>query len=193
MKRKENRKEILTYANIRRDLRRRLWISWLLLLFSVAFIVWFIYSFHQYPELLFEQYEGVRGRGLPGWWLLLLLPFLLYILIKEAWAVACGFRRHPYIVKDKLISSEEGSHYASHRWRTFSWSVLHFNCYGDYKVPDTNYPWSKEYAMTSEGVCHTSFAGDEFYLVLSKPHSGKILLVYNAKLFQLETDIPTEK
>lgn len=191
MKRQENRKEILTYANIRRDLRRKLWVSWLLLIVCVVLSAGFIWSFHQFPELLFERGTG-RYSYLPGWMMLLMIPFLLYVCIKEAWLVACGFRRKPYIAKDSLISSDGGGYYASTRWRTSSWGVLRFNGYGEYKVPDTNYPWSKEYPMTSEGVYHTSFDGDEFYLVLSKPHSGKILLAYPAKYFQLEGETPTE-
>ena len=35
--------------------------------------------------------------------------------------------------------------------------------------------------------------GDEFYLVLSRLHSGKILLAYPAKYFQLEGETPTEE
>lgn len=193
MKQQDSRKEILTYANIRRDLRRRLWQSWVLLIVCAAFSVGFIWAFHQVPELLFERGTG-RHSHLPGWVMLLAIPFLLYVCIKEAWLITCGFRRKPYLVKDRLISSDEGRSYTSTRWRTFmSWGVLRFNGYGDYKVPDTNYPWSKEYPMTSDGVYHTSFDGDEFYLVLSKPHNGKILLAYPAKYFQLEGETPTEE
>lgn len=191
MKEKENRKEILTIKNIRRDLWRRLWTSWLLFIVCVAIIVWFIYEFHRYPQLLFERGTG-RHSYMPGWAYLLLTPFLLYIVVKEAWVVACGFRRRPYVAKDTLISSEGDSYYATTRGSS-SWCVLHFNGYGDYKVPVKNYPWSKENAMTPEGVYHTSFDGNEFYLVLSRPHNGKILLAYNTELFRLETEMAAEE
>ena len=46
--------------------------------------------------------------------------------------------------------------------------------------------------MTAKGVHDLAFEGDEYYLVLSKPHSGKILLAYPAKYFQLEEETPTE-
>ena len=184
MKQQESRKELLTYANIRRDLWRRLWKSWLLLVVCVSLVIGSVWSVYQHPVFLFEKSD--YGLHLPGWVYLLSTPFLLYTCVKQAWLVACGFRRKPYIVKDSLISSDGGSYYVSTRWRTSSWGVLRFNGYGEYKVPDTNYPWSKEYPMTSEGVYHTSFDGDEFYLVLSRPHSGKILLAYPAKYFQLE-------
>lgn len=181
MKKEEIRKEILTYANIRRDLWRRLWRSWILLLLCVAFIVVFIWSFHQIPELLFRT----EADEVPGWLFLLSIPFLLYVVIKQAWAVACGFRRKLCITKDTLHASEGDRYYSRHNYRTY-YCTLHFNGYGDYAVPEENYRWSKEYPMTARGVHNTSFDGDEFYLVLSKPHSGKVLLAYPAKYFTLE-------
>lgn len=181
MKTEENRKEILTYANIRRDLWRRLWCSWILLLLCVAFVVFFIWSFHQIPELLFRT----EADEVPGWLFLLSIPFLLYVVIKQAWTVACGCRRKPYIAKDTLHSSEGDIDYSRPRYRTY-YCILHFSGYGDYAVPEKNYRWSKEFPMTVRGVHNTSFDGDEFYLVLSKPHSGKVLLAYPAKYFTLE-------
>lgn len=184
MKNEENRKELLTYANIRHDLWRRLWQSWLLLIVCVVLIVGFIWSFHQFPELLFERGTG-RHSHLPGWVLLLLTPFLLYMCVRQAWLVACGFCRKPYITTDTLHSSEGDRYYSRVGSRTY-YCTLHFNGYGDYEVPIKNYPWSKEYPMTTSGVHNTSFDGDEFYLVLSRPHNGKILLAYPAKYFILE-------
>ena len=183
MKTKGHPKEKLTYANIRRDLRRRLWTSWLWLILIVLMTVGLIWAFHQMPALLFRS----SGR-MPGWLYLLLLPYLLYVMAKKAWLVSCGFRRKPYIVKDKLASSEgDDSMYATHRYRT-AWCTLHFNCYGDYDVPQKNYSWSKENATTAKGIYNLAFEGGEYYLVLSKPHSGKILLAYNAELFELEDE-----
>ena len=190
MKQQDSRKEILTYANIRRDLRRRLWIHWVNAVVVVALTVLLVHLLFIDPAFL---YETSPRYPFPGWTYFLIYPILAYLLIKDAWLVSCGFRRKPYIAKDSLISSDGGSYYVSTRWRTSSWGVLRFNGYGDYKVPDTNYPWSKEYPMTSEGVYNTSFDGDEFYLVLSRLHSGKILLAYPAKYFQLEGETPTEE
>lgn len=189
MKRQENRKEILTYANIRRDLRRKLWASWLLLALYVFLMALEIYLFHLEPRWLVEDAGGYYG--MPGWVYLLTFPLIAYLLIKEAWLVACGFRRKPYITKDTLISSEGGSYYSRHSWRT-TWCTLHFNGYGDYKVPDKNYPWSEQYAMSAQGVDNMAFEGGEYYLVLSRPHSGKILLAYNAELFRLEGEEATD-
>ncbi len=62
---------------------------------------------------------------------------------------------------------------------------LTFSGYGEYVVPQENYSWSQNFSMTAKGVYNYSDYGDEFYLVLSKPNTGKILLVYNTKMFDL--------
>ena len=186
MKQQESRKELLTYANIRRDLRRKLWVYWLNAVVVVLLTVWLFTD----PTFLFETSPRYH---LPGWTYFLIYPILVYLLIKDAWLVSCGFRRKPYMAKDTLLSSEgDPVGVGYHHWRTY-WCTLHFNGYGDYKVPEKNYRWSKEYAMTAKGVHNLAFEGDEYYLVLSKPHSGTVLLAYNAKLFELEGETPTEK
>ncbi len=184
MKQKGIPKETLTIANIRRDLRRRLCKSWVLSALYVFLMAMEIYLFHLEPSLLFED-AGSR-YGMPGWVYLLIFPLVSYLLVKETVLLSCGFRRVPYIVTDRLVSSEGDSYYSSHSWRT-AWCTLHFNCYGDYSVPEKNYSWSKQYAMSAQGVDNLAFEGGEYYLVLSRPHSGKILLAYNAELFELES------
>ena len=54
-------------------------------------------------------------------------------------------------------------------------------------MPEKNHQWSKLYPLSAHGEYIYAMPGDEYYLVLSKPHSGKILLAYNAKLFELES------
>ena len=191
MRKEEERKEILTYANIRRDLRRRLWKSWCSLIVCLSAMVGFIWAFHQLPELLFRSSSRYH---MPGWMTLLLMPFVLYVVIKEALVVSCGFRRKLCITRAKLGSSEGDSstYYRMHGWRTY-WCTLHFRRYGDYSVPEKNYQWSKINATTARGIHNMAFEGNEYYLVLSRPNSGKILLVYDTKLFQLEGEPPTEE
>ena len=190
MKRQENRKEILTYTNIRRDLRRKLWAYWVNAVVVVLLSVLLIDLMLTNPAFLFEKTSP--RYPLPGWTYVLIYPICVYLVVKDAWLVACGFRRKPYMAKDALYSSEGGpSGVGYNDWRSH-YCTLHFNCYGDYKVPEKNYRWSKEYAMTAKGVHDLAFEGDEYYLVLSKPHSGKILLAYPAKYFQLEEETPTE-
>ena len=183
MKPKSTPKEKFTMANIRSDLRKRLWKSWALLALYVALMVLEIYLLHIVPQVMLEDHDG----RYPGWFYFLFVPFLGYLLVKEAWWLFTGYRREPIIVKDTLVSSEGEAAHSSHTWRTY-YCTLHFNCYGDYSVPEKVYSWSKEYAMTARGVDNLAFEGGEYYLVLSKPHSGKILLAYNAALFELESE-----
>ena len=187
MKRQENRKELLTYANIRRDLRRKLWLHWAMAAVTVLLSVLLVDLLFADPALLFETSPRYPW---PDWLWLLVYPILVYWCIKDAWLVACGFRRRPYMARDTLHASEGDRYFSRVSSRTY-YCTLHFNGYGDYKVPMNNYPWSKEYAMTTRGVHNTSFDGDEFYLVLSRPHSGKVLLAYPAKYFVLEGENPT--
>ncbi len=51
-------------------------------------------------------------------------------------------------------------------------------------IPDNSYSWSTLFATLS--VYESSDYSDEFYLVLSKPHTGKILYAYNKKMFEME-------
>ena len=92
------------------------------------------------------------------------------------------------LVRDKLINAEEIEHYSRHRGR-YSVYWLHFSGYGSYKIPAENYTWSNTYSMSAMGVYHYALSGDEFYLVLSKPHTGKILMAYNCKLFEKPEDL----
>ena len=88
------------------------------------------------------------------------------------------------IVKDKLVGMEEKEHLSR---RTYYKTLhLYFSRYGDYTIPDDNYKWSTYFSMSNKGVYEYSSNGDEFYLVLSKPHIGKILYAYNTKMFEFE-------
>ena len=85
------------------------------------------------------------------------------------------------IVKGTLINIEERPGRNGRKVYIF-W----FKKYGKYFVPLENYTWSKVYDLSADGVYNYSSCGDEFYLVLSKPYTGKILLAYNTKMFEFE-------
>lgn len=91
----------------------------------------------------------------------------------------------PTPVCDTLVRSELVISYFA-RFGDNGTHRLHFAHYGTYTIPEKNYTWSKAFSMGPMGVFNGAVDGDEFYLVLAKPHSGKILLAYNAKLFTLE-------
>lgn len=83
------------------------------------------------------------------------------------------------IVKDKMISKEKRRY---RRIRNRGYARLHFSNYGVYMIPHLYYSWN---SMQHLAVYESSDYGDEFYLVLSKPHTGEILLAYNTKTFEL--------
>ena len=61
---------------------------------------------------------------------------------------------------------------------------LYFACFGRYKIVGTHYKHSKKLCMTKESVYNSSNSKDEFYIVLTKAHTGKIVMVYNDKFFE---------
>lgn len=88
------------------------------------------------------------------------------------------------IVKDRLVGKEVKDHLV--RWRHYETLHLYFSSYGEYAIPGMSYEWSDLYYMDSDTVYMHAECGDEFYLVLSKPHTGKILHAYNAKMFDYQ-------
>lgn len=91
-----------------------------------------------------------------------------------------------HIVKDKLIGMEIKAHRT--RYSYYETYHLYFSGYGEYVIPDDNYKWSTYYNMSAKGLYRYSKCGEEFCLVLSKKHTGKILVAYNMKMFELENE-----
>lgn len=115
----------------------------------------------------------------------LVTAFLLAKLILELLQIYSALHNSDCIVNDKLVGMEEeekltryGSIYIIHH--------LHFSSYGEYIIPNENYKWSSMFAMSAKGLYNYATCGDEFYLVLSKQHTGKILYVYNTKMFEMK-------
>ena len=93
-------------------------------------------------------------------------------------------KRPGSIVKDRLVGKEVKEHL--HRWRYYETYNLRFASYGEFAIPGVNYEWSDLYYMDSSALFMHAECDDEFYLVLSKPNTGKILLAYNAKMFDYQ-------
>ena len=115
------------------------------------------------------------------------LGTLIYKIVKHASHLAALNRSAQdadCLVTDKLVNAESIDRYRGNnpigRYR------LHFAQYGQYLIPRKNYVWSETFSMSDQGVYNYSIPGDEFYLILSKPHSGRILFAYNKKMFDLE-------
>ena len=93
-----------------------------------------------------------------------------------------------HIVKDRLVGKYIRGHLQGGLFtRYYEACHLRFASYSKYKIPGENYSWSDLHCMNDKTVYSYAECGDEFYLVLSKPHTGKILLAYNAKMFDYQS------
>lgn len=109
---------------------------------------------------------------------------ILVMIVKKIRIVAIlhkSLKNEKNIVIDKLISAQTKEKWHGRYLATYYY--LHFSQYGEFQIPDENYKWS---AMFLASMYNRAKSGDEFYLVLSKQHTGKILYAYNTKTFELE-------
>lgn len=179
MKKEALRKERLTPERIRCDLKHELR-SWYfeLAMVSVSLVLlgWGEYTCLRYsaPFLL---HLVTMALFIPALCVVVVLMVRLVRLFRAIFG-------NGSMVRDKLINTEERVHYTRHGGQYFTYHLRFYN-YGWYKIPDENYTWSVAGSMYSSGVYRDSQCGDEFYLVLSRPHNGKILVAYPCKLFEL--------
>ena len=120
---------------------------------------------------------------------ILTFAFIFALMVAEIYKIVSlhknmSIKKH--IVKDKLIGMEIKEH--RRRYSYYETYHLYFSGYGEYVIPVDNYKWSKFYNMSAKGLYHYSKCGEECYLVLSKKHTGKILVAYNLKMFELENE-----
>lgn len=113
--------------------------------------------------------------------LLILTAALMVRQICKAVVLHRTLKTTDCIVKDRLVGLEEKEH--RRRRHIYTTYHLYFASYGEYVIPNNNYTWSQELSLSDQGVYRLSECGDEFFLVLSKQHTGSILLAYNTKLF----------
>ena len=173
-------KEKLTIENIRMDLKLELKKSYLRLVgysvLSLSVIGLVIWAFS------LGSIFGYYGLHFSAMACLVLGIDVFYILRIVDIQKNLDDKKH--IVKDKLVNIDVyedirvGIHNITY--------TMYFSSYGKYVIREENYKWSENFNMNATGVYNYSKYGDEFYLVLSKPHTGKILLVYNTKLFEME-------
>lgn len=173
-------KEKLTIENIRMDLKLELKKSYLRLVgysvLSLSVIGLVIWAFS------LGGIFGYYGLHFSAMACLVLGIDVFYILRIVDIQKNLDDKKH--IVKDKLVNIDVyedirvGIHNITY--------TMYFSSYGKYVIQEENYKWSENFNMNATGVYNYSKYGDEFYLVLSKPHTGKILLVYNTKLFEME-------
>ena len=174
-------KEKLTFDEIQTDIQDKMKEGYKkLALFSTLFLIMFaliLTAFHVMTlKLVFECFMGIVAEAF--------LLFLILRQIKNLTMLNSCFNTTECIVKDRLINAEFiDRHSRKVRYERYH---LTFSQYGNYVIPNENYKWSSTFSMSDVGVYNYANSGDEFYLVLSKPHTGKILFAYNTKMFELE-------
>ncbi|MBQ8793914.1 MAG: hypothetical protein IJZ63_04125, partial [Clostridia bacterium] len=174
-------KEKLTLKDIKYDLNKNLKGHYallalfsLLLFFAILLMVWAFIVISVPPLQLILQ----------GAFLIILSLACVIMSGNYILKLHSSLGENGHITVDKLVGFYTTETHGK-RHRTFY--HLNFSSYGEYVINENNYCWSKLGPMSAFGVYSTAETGDEFYLVLSKRHSGKILLVYNKKFFELET------
>ena len=173
-------KEILTRDKIKIDILKScynqfieiLWIFLSILLVTSIFVIFIENALN--PKFNLKTY-----------WVVSLVVLLICMIMQNVRFIYKAIRKEFYIVKDKLIGSEEpfGERYVTRYWK---YAVFHFPSYGKYKLTDIDYyKWSKMYNMRNSNVYNSSNIGDEFYLItIGKKET--ILMVYNCKMFELK-------
>lgn len=172
------KKEILTLQDMRSDLRKNLRGNIIGLVASVVSLLLL------FPLCCASIKDGASVRMILEC-AVVLIGFLI-LIVRTAISIfqlGATLNRPGRIVKDRLVGMKIKGYL---RWYPNN-RRLHFASYGEYKIPGENYGWSELYAMSDKTVYLHAECGDEFYLVLSKPHTGKILLAYNTKMFDYQS------
>ena len=184
-------KEILTIENIRYDLRKQIRGN---IIAAVVLAVFFL-MFGRLTIAVAE--DGMRWYksffAILNTMLFSLLPILFFVgtiaCIVEVCKLYAIHKKPGNIVKDRLVGKYTKEHL--HRHHYYETLHLRFASYGEYPIPTVNYNWSELYAMDDSTLSMYADCDNVFYLVLSKPHTGKILLAYNTKMFDYQP--PDEK
>ena len=178
-------KEILTLKNIKKDLHREIKSGYVRLtllsaFFIFAFLILFMVFKIDFTYVFREMLAILIGE-------VVIFCVIIRLIIKQV-NLHLSLKSKTCIVKDKLVGLQiRERQNGSYRRRIYDEDYcLVFSQYGEYIIPDENYKWSSDYSMSSRGVYNYANNGDEFYLVLSKRHTGKIMFAYNTKMFELE-------
>lgn len=176
--REDDKKEVLTRAAIRRDLREiykgGIWscirYEIIVLIAYVALFSWFkIFSIQN--TLIFN--------------IVIIILFLLGVIYIALFVhkIHLVQKDKYYILSDTLVGVEDKND-IPHMF-LYKLYRLHFASYGVFEIPDgENYKWSLKHKMNDKDIFNYSNANDSFYLITMKDKK-KILVVYNKKLFEL--------
>ena len=179
-------KETLTLENIRSDLRRRLRKS---VSATVTSAIFFALSLWCFLALLDEPGPFIIKLEIA----VLPITSVIYTVRggKSIYVAFSALNKPGKIVTDRVVGMQTKDHMSRHSfYQTYH---LHFASYGEYVIPGINHRWSSLHTMAADMVYFHTECDDEFYLVLSKPHTGRILLAYDTKIFQLQEPIRSDE
>ena len=177
------KKDILTIQHIKSDLRKLLLGHGIAAAICIVLFLLYLKVFLEVAGSVMETlFTKLRVAILPTLWLILAI-----YCIKSIFALCSVLNKPGRIVTDRVVGMETKDHI---RWgivkscdQTYH---LRFASYGEYVIPGTNHSWSDLHAMSADMVYFHAECDDEFYLVLSKPYTGKILLAYPTKMFDYQ-------
>lgn len=159
-------RELLTFAKIKKDLiaqQKTLYEG-----FGVVFLL--------LPLFLWLLVDCIKaGVVLPvviaSLYVLLVVGVLVWIAI-DIVTRSKVLKDKKHIVIDEVTGVQEHTDYDRVTLARFSYTI-HFSDFGEYTTRD-------------KSLFDSCKCNDKFYLVLSKPHTGKILFAYNTKRYVLE-------
>lgn len=177
------KKDILTMQNIRSDLRHQLRG---IVIGMVVCAVFFVLFFGLFLAVLDEP--GAFLAILEVAIFLLMLLIIVIVCIKAIYEIRSVLEKPGSIVTDRVVGMETKDYLRRGLLLPKCDQTYHlrFAAYGEYVLPQHNFSWSALHAMDADIVYFHAECDDEFYLVLSKPHTGKILLAYPKKMFDLQ-------
>ena len=178
------KKDVLTIQNIQSDLRRQL-IG--VVICTAICTIFFLVYFWLFLEVVRSEMETLLTKlGIA------LLPMVFLIIaivcLKSIFEICSALYKPGRIVTDRVVGMETKDHINRGAFlpRCDQSYHLRFASYGEYVIPRVNHSWSSLHVMDADMVYFHAECNDEFYLVLSKPYTGKILLAYNAKMFDYQ-------
>ena len=178
-------KETLTLENICSDLRRQLWGTIALTALCTTLLVISIVSYSYGSLASYSFKNAVKSVFLDA--------FLFAVVVRNCFRlynIYSALHKPGRIVTERLREKkaigDPDRERGTRGSKRYCYYYLRFAGYAKYRIPTTSYRWSYQYEMESKWVYFHAECDDEFYLVLSKPHTGRILLAYPAKMFTLQ-------
>lgn len=179
------RKDVLTYEKIRKDLHQVYVSGYVCLGIFIVFTALFVWL-----TIICRNAGGVVGIYSVLFFVLSILSVVAVISIivqLPKWYKLST--KKPIMVVDKLVGKDVEYPVNS----SYAKLCFYFSGYGRYEMIldelNKKYTWSENFAMTPQRIYDRADVNEEFYLVLDKKHSGKILEIYSTKIFMLESEI----